>query len=31
MTGQARILAVHDELDFEVLLKRRFRRQPRTN
>jgi hypothetical protein len=27
MTGQAKILAVDDEPDFEVLLKQRFRRQ----
>ena len=31
MTGQARILAVDDEPDFEALLKQRFRRQIRSN
>jgi adenylate cyclase len=31
MTGQAKILAIDDEPDFEVLLKQRFRRQIRSN
>jgi adenylate cyclase len=31
MTGQAKILAVDDEPDFEALLKQRFRRQIRSN
>src|SRR5262252_7633038 len=31
MTGQAKILAVDDEPDFEALLKQRFRRQIRTS
>jgi adenylate cyclase len=31
MTGQAKILAVDDEPDFEVLLKQRFRRQIRSS
>ena len=30
MTGQAKILAVDDEPDFEALLKQRFRRQIRS-